>query len=164
MPNSLTIATVLPACQSLELGMQVHSLAIKLGVELDVYVAISLLTMYSNCEEIVIATKVFVKMTNKNVVSYNAFFSGLLLNGAPRIVLNVFKDMRDCSQEEQPNSVTLVSVISACASIFYLQFGRQVHGVVMKIEVQFDTMVGTALVDMYTKCGAWQWGYDVSRR
>ncbi|XWS64298.1 hypothetical protein CRYUN_Cryun06bG0174200 [Craigia yunnanensis] len=160
-PNSLTIATVLPACQNLELGMQVHSLAIKLGVEFDVYVATSLLTMYSNCEEIVLATKVFVKITNKNVVSYNAFFSGLLQNGVPRIVLNVFKDMRNCSEEEQPNSVTLVSVISACANLLYLQFGRQVHGVVMKIEVQFDTMVGTALVDMYTKCGAWQWGYDV---
>ncbi|XVE91437.1 hypothetical protein REPUB_Repub01dG0009700 [Reevesia pubescens] len=160
-PNSLTIATVLPACQSLELGMQVHCLAIKLGVELDVYVATSLLTMYSNREEIVLATKVFVKMTNKNLVSYNAFLSGLLLNGVPRIVLNVFKDMRDNSQEDQPNSITLVSVISACASLLCLHFGRQVHGVVMKIELQFDTMVGTALVDMYTKCRAWQWGYDV---
>ncbi|XVE53274.1 hypothetical protein DITRI_Ditri02bG0191500 [Diplodiscus trichospermus] len=160
-PNSLTVATVLPACQSLELGMQVHSLVIKLGVELDVYVATSLLTMYFNCEEIVLATKVFVNMTNKNVVSYNAFLSGLLQNGVPRIVPNVFKDMRDSSQEEQPNSVTLVSVISACASLLYLQFGRQVHGIVMKTEVQFDTMVGTALVDMYTKCRAWQWGYDV---
>ncbi|XVF43071.1 hypothetical protein PTKIN_Ptkin02bG0011400 [Pterospermum kingtungense] len=159
-PNSLTIATVLPACQSLELGMQVHSLAVKLGVELDVYVATSLLTMYSNFDEIILATKMFVNMTNKNVVSYNAFFSGLLHNGVPSIVLNMFKDMRDCSQE-QPNSVTLVSVISACASLLYLQFGRQVHGFVMKTEEQFDTMVGTALIDMYTKCRAWQWGYDV---
>ncbi|XVE96310.1 hypothetical protein REPUB_Repub02eG0210300 [Reevesia pubescens] len=100
-------------------------------------------------------------MTNKNLVSYNAFLSGLLQNGVPLIVLNVFKDMRDSSQDEQPNSITLVSVIFACASLLCLHFGRQVHGVVMKIELQFDTMVGTALVDMYTKCRAWQWGYDV---
>lgn len=159
-PNSLTISTVLPACQSLELGMQVHSLAIKLGVELDVYVATSLVFMYCNCEEIILATKVFVKMTNKNVVSYNALFTGLLQNGIPSIVVNMFKDMRDCLQE-QPNSVTLVSVISACASLLYLQFGRQVHGLLVKTELQFDTMVGTALVDMYTKCRAWQWGFDV---
>ncbi|XP_007046203.2 PREDICTED: pentatricopeptide repeat-containing protein At2g02750 [Theobroma cacao] len=160
-PNSLTIATVLPACQSLELGMQFHSLAVKLGVELDVYVATSLLTMYSKCEEIVVATKMFVKMTNKNVVSYNALVTGLLQNGVPRMVLNVFKEMRDSSQEEQPNTVTLVTVMSACASLLYLQFGRQVHGVVMKAEMQFDTMIGTALVDMYSKCRAWRWGYDV---
>ncbi|OMO58731.1 hypothetical protein CCACVL1_25393 [Corchorus capsularis] len=160
-PNSLTIAAVLPACQSLELGMQVHAFAAKLGVDLDVYVATSLLTIYSNLGEIVLATKLFVNLTNKNVVSYNAFVSGLLHNGVPAVVLNVFKDMRDGSQEEQPNSVTFVSVISACASLSYLQFGRQVHGVAMKTDVQFDTMVRTALVDMYSKCRAWQWGYDV---
>ncbi|KAK8317043.1 hypothetical protein V6Z11_A13G080900 [Gossypium hirsutum] len=160
-PNSLTIATVLPACQSLELGMQVHTLAIKLGVELDVYVATSLLTMYSNCGEIVLATNMFVEMTDKNVVSYNAFLSGLLQNGVPLMVLQVFKNMMGNCQVGQPNCVTFISIISACASLLYLQFGRQVHGVLVKIETQFDTMVGTALVDMYSKCRAWQWGYDV---
>ncbi|TYH33815.1 hypothetical protein ES332_D13G085200v1 [Gossypium tomentosum] len=160
-PNSLTIATVLPACQSLELGMQVHTLAIKLGVELDVYVATSLLTMYSNCGEIVLAINMFVEMTDKNVVSYNAFLSGLLQNGVPLMVLQVFKNMMGNCEVGQPNCVTFISIISACASLLYLQFGRQVHGVLMKVETQFDTMVGTALVDMYSKCRAWQWGYDV---
>ncbi|KAE8682975.1 Pentatricopeptide repeat-containing protein [Hibiscus syriacus] len=160
-PNSVTIATVLPACQSLKLGMQVHSLAIKIGVELDVYVATSLLTMYSNFGEIVLAFNMFVKMTNKNVVSYNAFLSGLLQNGVPLMVLQVFKSMIESCQVGRPNCVTFISVISACASLFYLQFGKQVHGVLMKSETRFDTMVGTALVNMYCKCRTWQWGYDV---
>ncbi|KAK8522929.1 hypothetical protein V6N13_115872 [Hibiscus sabdariffa] len=160
-PNSLTIATVLPACPSLELGMQVHSLAIKLGVEMDVYVATSLLTMYSNFGEIVLAVNMFVKMTNKNVVSYNAFLSGLLQNGVALMALQVFKSMMESCQVGRPDRVTFISVISACASLFYLQFGRQVHGILMKSEIQFDTMVGTALVDMYCKCRTWQWGYDI---
>ena len=31
----------------------------------------------------------------------------------------------------------------------------------MKIEINFDNMVGAALVDMYSKCGPWHWAYDI---
>lgn len=159
-PNSVTVASVLSACESVEHGMEMHCLAIKLGVEMDVYVATSLLTMYSNCKEITSATRVFAVMPNKNVVSYNAFLTGLLQNGVPLLVLNVFKDMREFLHE-QPNSVTFISVISACASLLYLQFGRQLHGYILKIQMQADTMIGTALVDMYSKCGTWPWAQNV---
>ena len=74
--------------------------------------------------------------------------------------LDGFKDIKGCSGES-PNSVTLVSVVSACSSLLYPQFGRQVHGLARKIDMCFDTMVGTALVDMYSKCGQWKWTYDV---
>ncbi|GAV80515.1 PPR domain-containing protein/PPR_2 domain-containing protein, partial [Cephalotus follicularis] len=159
-PNSVTIASVLPACRSVEHGLQIHCWAIKLGVEKDIYVATSLVTTYSNCKEMVLATKVFGEMDHKNVVSYNAFVTGLIQNGIPCVVLSVFKEMRVCLNEK-PDAVTLVSVISACACLVYMQFGRQVHGFVVKIDKQFDTMVGTALVDMYSKCGCWQRAYDV---
>ncbi|TXG56408.1 hypothetical protein EZV62_017721 [Acer yangbiense] len=158
-PNSVTIASVLSACERAANVKQMHCLAIKLGVEMDVYVATSLVTMYSNFEEMVLATRVFAETPNKNVVSYNAFFTGLLHHGVPRVVLNVFKDMKE-SLSEKPNSVTFVSVISACASLLYLRFGRQIHGLIVKFEMQFDTMVGTALVDMYSKCGCWHLAYN----
>ncbi|KAL5761849.1 hypothetical protein ACOSP7_018113 [Xanthoceras sorbifolium] len=161
-PNSVTIACVVSACESVGNGKQMHCLAIKLGLELDVYVATSLVTMYSNFEGMILATRVFAETPNKNVVSYNAFVTGLLRNGVPQVVLNVFKDMRE-SASEKPNSVTFLSVISACANLLYLRFGRQVHALIVKFEMQFDTMVGTALVDMYSKCGCWHLAYNLFR-
>ncbi|KAJ1423603.1 Tetratricopeptide-like helical domain superfamily [Sesbania bispinosa] len=93
-PNSVTIASLLTAR---DVGPnhvpQLHCCALKLGVESDVYVATSLVTAYSKCEELVSSTKVFENLHVKNVVSYNAFMSGLLQNGVPRIVFDVFKDM-----------------------------------------------------------------------
>ncbi|KAM2109878.1 hypothetical protein ACFX1R_012705 [Malus domestica] len=71
------------ACGSAEHGVEMHCLAVKLGIESDVYVATSVLTMYSNRGELVSAAKVFEEMPTKNVVSYNAFVSGLLQNGVP---------------------------------------------------------------------------------
>ncbi|KAL9421284.1 hypothetical protein AB3S75_038783 [Citrus x aurantiifolia] len=159
-PNSVTVASVLSACESLDHGLQMHCLAIKLGVEMDVYVATTLVTIYSNFKEIAVATRVFGETPGKNIVSYNAFFTGLLNNGVPLVVLKVFKDMKECLSDE-PNSVTFISVISACASLLYLQFGRQVHGLTLKIEKQSDTVIGTALVDMYLKCGCLPWADDV---
>lgn len=158
-PNSETISCLLLACESVQHGMEMHCWAIKLGVETEVYVATSIVTMYSNYEELVSATKVFGGTRNKSVVSYNAFISGLLQNGVLRLVLDVFKDMRECSVEV-PNSVTFVLVLSACASLRYLRYGRQVHGLIMKTAKEFDATLATALVDMYSKCGCWHLALD----
>jgi len=161
-PNSVMIAGVLSACDVIEHGVQAHCWAAKIGVERDVYVGTALVTMYMTCSDADLATKVFGMMDYKNVVSYNAFISGLVQNGVIRTVFNVFKDMLKSSQE-MPNLVTLVSVLGACANSQSLQYGIQVHGIAVKLGLQFDTMVGTALVDMYAKCGCSHLGYDVFR-
>ncbi|KAM1212914.1 hypothetical protein PS2_004392 [Malus domestica] len=96
-PNSVTIASMISACGSAEQGMEMHCLVVKLGVDSDVYVGTSFLTMYSNCGKLVLAEKVFEEMAIKNVVSYNAFVSGLLQNGVPHVALDVFKQMRPWS-------------------------------------------------------------------
>ncbi|KAF5746686.1 hypothetical protein HS088_TW06G00858 [Tripterygium wilfordii] len=159
-PNSVTVASMLSGCDNVEGGKQMHCLAFKLGVAMDLYVGTSLVTMYSNCVELVSTMKVFEDMPCRNVVTYNAVLSGLLHNEVPLTVLDVFKDMR-ASSDGVPNSVTLVCAISAIASLLFLYLGGQIHGLGVKIGLECDTMVGTALVDMYSKCGCWRWAYNV---
>lgn len=159
-PNSVTVASILSACDMVNHGVQIHCWAVKLGVESDTYVATSLISMYSNCEELVSASKVYEGLANKSVVSYNAFITGLLQNGVPRLVVDVFKDLR-VSSDDKPNSVTLVNVLSACASLLNILFGRQLHGFITKVKSGTDVMVLTALLDMYSKCGCWQSAFDV---
>ncbi|XP_027360365.1 pentatricopeptide repeat-containing protein At2g02750 [Abrus precatorius] len=163
-PNSVTVACLLAATNvDTNHVAQLHCCAFKLGVELDVYVATALVTAYSKCGELVSATKVFDKLLLKNVVSYNAFISGLFQNGVPRLALDVFKEMmrgKECL-EHRINSVTLVSVLSACVSLLYVRFGRQVHGLTVKLKAGEEVMVVTALVDMYSKCGFWRSAFDV---
>ncbi|KAG5061929.1 hypothetical protein JHK85_003112 [Glycine max] len=163
-PNSVTIACMLgvPRVGANHVEMM-HCCAVKLGVEFDAYVATSLVTAYCKCGEVVSASKVFEELPVKSVVSYNAFVSGLLQNGVPRLVLDVFKEMmrgEECV-ECKLNSVTLVSVLSACGSLQSIRFGRQVHGVVVKLEAGDGVMVMTALVDMYSKCGFWRSAFEV---
>ncbi|XP_054823559.1 pentatricopeptide repeat-containing protein At2g02750 [Prosopis cineraria] len=159
-PNSVTLASLLSACDGVNSGEQIHCWAVKLGVESDTYVATSLISMYSNAEELDSANRVYGGLVNKNVVSYNAFITGLLQNGVPCLVVDVFKDMMVCSNDK-PNSVTLVSVLSACAGLLDVRFGSQVHGFIAKLVTGIEVMVVTALVDMYSKCGCWHSAFDV---
>lgn len=43
--------------------------------------------------------------------------------------------------------------MSACASYGAFQRGKQLHGFVFKINMENDVIVGSAIVDMYSKCG-----------
>lgn len=157
-PDSVTIASGLSGCLDVKQGVQLHCWAIKIGVEADIYAATSLLTMYLNCGILDSAERVYGLIQCKNVVCYNAYISGMLQNGSYFQVLNAFNEMRG-SFNGKPNVVTSISVASACANLKYLRFGRQVHGFINKLELKFDTRVGTALVDMYSKCGSWNSAY-----
>lgn len=159
LPNSITIASLLPASGVALDGMSLHCWAIKMGFDNDIYVSTSIVTMYFEFKDCVLATKAFEQIGDKNVVSYNAFISGLVQNGYPFRVLSVFNDMRQ-SLGEKLDSITLISILSACSDLSYLQFGRQIHSLALKTDIACDTMVGTALVDMYSKCGIWQWAYS----
>ncbi|KAL8518776.1 hypothetical protein ACS0TY_009944 [Phlomoides rotata] len=158
--DSVTVASVLSACGNVVIGMQVHCLAVKIGVERDPYAATSLMTMYLNCGELGFAANLFGLIENKNVVFYNAFLSGIAQNGVVELVMHKFKEMMELLNEK-PNAVTIISVLSACGNGRCSRFGQQLHGFIVKVELEFDTIVGTALVDMYSKCGSWKCAYSV---
>nr|AYM00701.1 pentatricopeptide repeat protein [Salvia miltiorrhiza] len=157
--DSFTVASVLSACENAADGMQLHCLAVKVGVESDDYAATSLMTMYLNCGELGSASSLFQWIEKKGVVFYNAYISGLAQKGFVEMVLRVFKEMVLLS--EKLTVATMVSVLSACGTGRCVRFGRQLHGLIVKVGLEFDTNVGTGLVDMYSKCSSWQCAYSV---
>ena len=52
-----------------------------------------------------------------------------------------------------PDCITMVSVLSACSDMGALTIGAEVHQFVESHRVEVDMKLGTALVDMYAKCG-----------
>jgi pentatricopeptide repeat protein len=71
--------------------------------------------------------------------------------------LELFQQMQ---QDVQPNSVTFVGVLNACASVLALEEGRSVHQQISRSGCECDVFVGNSLVDMYAKCGSLEdaWG------
>lgn len=154
-PNHVTLASVLPACVqsgNLALGSSVHSLGIKLGQE-DVNVMNALVDMYAKCHRIGDAVHLFESMTDKDVVSWNSIITGYSHNGYSYEALKLFNRMR--SNSFRPDPVTVVAVLSASACCGDIRFGCGIHAYSIREGfTAFNSVhVGTALLNLYAKCG-----------
>ncbi|PKA64493.1 Pentatricopeptide repeat-containing protein [Apostasia shenzhenica] len=155
-PNSVSIASILPACRVVNHGSQFHCLSVKTGHELDGYVSTSLITMYLNCLDVESAVNAFQMVEQRKVVFYNAMISGLLQNQCFFTALNLFREMR-----LKPNLSTLLSILSVCSKLAALALGKQIHCYSLKSEAYSDVTFRTKLIDMYSKCGLLQWACRV---
>ena len=156
LPTSAIIAGLLPGSGSLEFVCQLHGISVKLGFDLDDYVSTSLVSTYLQFEEVCAARRVFDLLPAKKVVVYNSMISGLSRNGLLYVSVRLFIELMGLSREK-PNASTLVSTLSACSDLLDLKLGRQIHGYVMKrreLEKERDGLVGSALLNMYFKCGS----------
>eukprot|EP01018_Ginkgo_biloba_P028154 Gb_09702 [translate_table: standard] len=123
MPNQSTLAIVLSACASLatlEHGKQIHADAIKMGFDTDVFVGNSLITMYAKCGSID-ACQVFNKMSERDVVTWNAMMAGYAQHGYGKEALQLFEQMKMIGP--MPNHITFVGVLSACSHAGLLDKG-----------------------------------------
>ncbi|KAL7185926.1 hypothetical protein ACSBR2_027809 [Camellia fascicularis] len=96
MPDDFTLPCVIKGCARLgaaEEGKQIHGLVLKIGFGLDMYVQSSLVSMYSKCGEIDLAQKVFDKMEERDLVSWNSLMDGYARCGGIEIALELFDEM-----------------------------------------------------------------------
>eukprot|EP01018_Ginkgo_biloba_P027695 Gb_25125 [translate_table: standard] len=154
-PNQFTFASVLPACANLaalEHGKKVHEDIIRSGFQCDVFVGGALVDMYAKCGIIADARNVFDHLPEQNVVSCTAMIAGYAQNGYGVEALTLFYQMQRTGI--QPNQFTFTSVLAACANFTALEYGREVHEDIIRNGYLCDVFVGSALVDMYIKCGS----------
>jgi len=108
--------------------------------------------MYAKYGSIEEAWTVFEKMPSRNVVTWTTIILGHLQYQRWQRALELFEKMRQ--EGVQPDSVTFVGVLNACASILTLEEGRCVHQQTVEFGCDSDVFVGNSLVDMYAKCGS----------
>ncbi|KAL6135291.1 hypothetical protein ACLB2K_067519 [Fragaria x ananassa] len=154
--DNFTYPFVLKACGDLlavEIGRRVHGEAVVSGFASNLYVGNALLTICSKFGEMGYAYKVFDKMPVRDLTSWNTMVSGYVRNGDPREALAVFGRMGRFGVRAYGTS--LLGVVSGCGELISaLQFGMSVHAYVVRKGFGANVIVGTALIDMYSKCGS----------
>ncbi|MCL7023234.1 hypothetical protein MKW94_007485 [Papaver nudicaule] len=169
------------ALRNLELGKEIH-LYIKSELESTVLLGNALLGMYSKCGCLSQARRVFDEMPVKNVITWTSIVSGYvnsgqidearelferspvrdvvlwtaMINGYVQFnrideALSLFNEMQ--TRRLKPDGFTVVSLLTGCAQLGALEQGRWIHGYIEDHNIRMDAVVGTALIDMYAKCG-----------
>ncbi|KAF5748960.1 Pentatricopeptide repeat-containing protein [Tripterygium wilfordii] len=105
------------------------------------------------CEGVESGRIVFDAMPEKNVVAWTIIIAGYVGNGFVREAF-VFLCEMVLQQGLGLNYVSICSILSACAQSGDFAVGRWIHVYALKdVGNKMNVMVGTALVDMYAKCG-----------
>ncbi|KAL8209815.1 hypothetical protein R6Q57_006547 [Mikania cordata] len=152
--SSITFRVVLNACADalyLQLSKQVHGFVIRCGYEQHVSVANSFVDCYGKCRDIRSARLVFDGICNHNDVSWCSMVAAYEQNDEGENACMLF--LQAMRNNIEPKDFIVSSVISACAGIAGMEMGRLVHAISLKACIDGNVFVGSALVDMYAKCG-----------
>ncbi|WJX32577.1 hypothetical protein P8452_20885 [Trifolium repens] len=134
--DEFTFPNALKACglgDELMLGREIHCYIIKSGFESSCYCISALIDMYSNCNLLGEAMKIFYQFfrnspVSESLVLWNSMLSGYVASG------------------------DYVEAL-ACSSLASHQRGKQVHALCLKKGYEAERVITTALIDMYAKCG-----------
>ena len=156
-PDSVTYICVLKCCGiigSLDLGKDIDAeVRNRRLLEKDVMLGNALVDMYCKCGAMEKAQYVFEQLPEQNVVTWSALITGYIRKGLSDEGLKCFRRMKDAGI--YPNVVTYTCILKACGIVGSLDIGEDIVSEVReKGLLGKDILLNTALVDMYSKCGA----------
>ena len=156
LPNTTTLVCGLNACGivgALERGQEIHLEIERQGlVKEDPVVGNALIDMYAKCGTLAKAHKLFQTLPLRNTVSWNTLITGYVEHGRSSEALKCFNEMKE--EGSCPDHITFLYGLKACGGTRFLGKGRQTHADVERLGFHKDLSVGSALVEMYAKNGA----------
>lgn len=138
-------------------AMHIHSSVIKLGFCFDPFISNSLLELYAKCGLVECALSLFDEIQAKDVYAWTTLITGLSHSGHTDDALWIFYEMQ--LADVKPNSFTFGGLFGAFATRNTIQRGKQLHGVAIKYGFENSLVVGSAISEMYSKCGEMQYAF-----
>jgi pentatricopeptide repeat protein len=161
-PTSVTLASVLPACDpvggGVYSGKQIHCFAVRRCLDTNVFVGTALIDMYSKCGEITTAENVFGGMTGKSTVTYTTMISGLGQHGFGKKALALFNSMQE--KGLKPDAVTFLSAISACNYSGLVDEGLALYRSMDSFGISATPQHHCCVADLLAKAGRVEEAYE----
>lgn len=152
-PDGFTFACIVRSCWERpdpERLRAVHGSLVVLGFGVDSISGSALVTAYSKLGIIDEASRVFRSIHNPDLVLWNSIILGYGCCGLWDEGLKLFSEMR--SRGVRPDGYTLVGQMLGFADSSLLRFGQGIHGYCLQSGFISNIHVGSALVNMYSKC------------
>ncbi|CAM8979598.1 unnamed protein product [Rhodiola kirilowii] len=121
-------------------------------LEKNLVCSTSMISGYMNEGLVDEAEYIFGKTMEKDVVVFNAMIEGYSKNAeSARKGIDFFVDMLRLGFD--PTISTFASVIGACSILAAVEVGQQVQSQLIKTKLFGNIKMGSALIDMFSKCG-----------
>ncbi|KAF6141534.1 hypothetical protein GIB67_023043 [Kingdonia uniflora] len=156
-PDQYALSSALKACVQIggiETGVQVHTQMIKHGYQRDCFVASVLLNLYADFNGTGEAEKVFRRISDRDIVSWNSMMMGYaqMSEGSAISCIKLYRELRQ-SNNLKPDEATMLAVLKSCQSNLDLQVGLQIHNEIVQSGQTQKTVIANAVISMYSKCG-----------
>ncbi|KAH7661998.1 Tetratricopeptide-like helical domain-containing protein [Dioscorea alata] len=151
--DSVTLVNAVSACArclDLNLGRVMHAYILRNGFDSDVYVATSLIELYSKCGHLSFACWLFSKMSFRNIVSWNSLIHGCVENGFPRVSLKLFFFMQ-LQDGLMPDSTSVVGAVESIGLRGYENERNYIHNFAIQSGLVSDEYVANALISMHAR-------------
>lgn len=127
----------------------------------DVVSWTELIVAYTKIGDMGSARELFEGLPVKDMVAWTAMVTGYAQNARPRDALDCFERMQGAGVGT--DEITLVGLISACAQLGASKYANWVRDIAEKsgFGPTENVLVGSALIDMYSKCGSLDEAYKV---
>ncbi|TKY53333.1 Pentatricopeptide repeat-containing protein [Spatholobus suberectus] len=156
-PSDYTFTNLISACDSsvrLYVGKQLHGLAVKYGFMCETSLGNAVITMYGQHGMVKEAERVFAELNERSLISWSALLSVFVKNSCANRAFEFFLNMLQIGVPL--DSGCFSTVLDGCSEWNNLKLGLQIHGLAIRLGHVSDVNSGTALVDLYAKCGSLQ--------
>ncbi|KAH0464763.1 hypothetical protein IEQ34_004866 [Dendrobium chrysotoxum] len=157
-PDAFTLSSLLKCIPSSQANLtatkEIHSFGLRLGYDSDLFVSNGLITGYVRSDDFYSARKLFDKMPERDVVSWNSIICGYAQEGHYADCIKLYQEMEMGLDGVIPNAVTVASVLLACSQLKDLLFGIEVHRFAVENGMGMDFVVCNSIIGLYARCGS----------
>ncbi|KAH7294096.1 hypothetical protein KP509_28G056200 [Ceratopteris richardii] len=162
--DAITFVCALKACADVRdanRGQVMHIEIIKRGFERDTMITSTLVFMYAKCNLLTIASTVFCRFLDRDVVLWSTIIAAYVEGGCGDQAIQLYKTMKE--EGVCPDQVIYLSIIKACSSLRDTNAVQNVHSEVTEKGMDGDIYIVNTLIDVYTRCGLLPDAYHLLR-
>lgn len=129
----------------------------------NMFSATSMIMGYSSQQNMSQARQIFDSLKVKNAVVWSAMFSGYLNCNSCESVFELFHMFKQ-QETTLPDESIWSTLLGACAMQAIIDPGKQIHGHILRMQIQPNVKIVSSLIDMYAKCGNVLYAQRIFRR
>nr|CAB3445308.1 unnamed protein product [Digitaria exilis]CAB3448565.1 unnamed protein product [Digitaria exilis] len=146
---------LLAQCKTLRELQKIHAQAVAHGLHPhNQSVSCKIFRCYADFGRAADARKLFDEIPCPDLVSFTSLMSLHIRLERHREAVSLFS--RAVADGHRPDGFAVVGALSAAGGLGDRQVGRAVHGLIFRLGLDFEVVVGNALIDMYSRSGKFE--------